>query len=180
MAQKRCRHKRLIGRKVEWVATEVGTPQRCDGCGKLFVPDIPRQLLAPSRSSAYLCPECIKNLRCHRCRRPFDLKEGSVAECFSCGTVLFLCPRCAKKSLYVNLSDNPTPEELVGKLYRIIEELMNLGRKKSGGWNLWNLFKKKKSPPSNGNFPLIMNINMYFQEDSLDYYEEGFDADEDQ
>ncbi len=178
MKKKRCSHKRVIGRAVQYQILPSGVPQVCQRCGKVFALELPKAIKGPSGNPVYLCPDCLRSLRCDGCRKAFKIEEGFVGECPACSSVLFFCPRCAKKKLYINLSVSPDPEEVVNKLYAIVEELMEMGRAKQGKWNLLNFFKKKKKGNFKSSFPLIMNINMYFNEDVVDFYEEGFEEEE--
>ena len=178
MKKKRCAHKRVIGRMVQYQILPPGLPQLCQRCGKVFALELPKAIKGPSGDAIYLCPDCLSRLRCDGCGRAFELKDGFVGECLTCSSVVFFCQRCARKKLYINLSASPDPEEIVRKLYAIVEELVDIGRNKTNKWSLLNLFRKKKKGGSKPPFPLIMNINMYFNDDAIDFYEEGFEEEE--
>ncbi len=174
---KRCPHKKLIGRKLEWIAIPGGMPQSCVSCGSVYLTDIPKVIKTPSGVGIHLCNDCRKDLKCGLCGEKLrDNSELYVAECMHCNTFLFICKRCADRRLFVDLSKSIEPDELVARLYSIVNELMeaNKGRRLRSFWG--SLFKKKKSPDLQQLFPLIMNINMYFSEDmGTDFYYDDFD-----
>ncbi len=177
--KKRCSHKRVIGRAIQYQILPSGVPQVCERCGKVFVLETPKVIKSvDGDTGVYLCPSCREKLRCDGCGKVFKLEDGFIGECVFCSSIVFFCPRCAKKRIYINLSASPDPEEVVKKLYSIIEELMEMGKAKTGKWNIFNLFRKKKKGGYKSLFPLIMNINMYFNDDSVDFYEDGFEEDE--
>ncbi len=176
MGKKRCSHKKLIGQKLMWVGIFAGMPQNCILCNKTFIPEIPRAIKTVSSSNVYICSQCLAQLKCHKCAKALDGDNIYVAECMHCGKVVFLCQHCSEKRLFINLSQQTDPQELITKLYSIIEELINMEAGKHKKFNLFNLFKRKRKLDSKQLFPFIMNINMYFNEElDSDFYDDGFE-----
>ena len=172
-----CNHKKLIGRRIEWFAIPGGTPQGCYKCGKIFIPDIPRVIKSPSGVGLYVCRDCLSSVKCDLCSaRINNEKDMYIAECLYCNNYLLLCPHCAKKKLFIDFSNSSDPEEVISKIYSIVNELMDMNKNRRTKSFWANVFKKKKKPNLEQLFPLIMNINMYFSEDmGSDFYYDDFD-----
>ena len=176
---KKCRHK-YIGRSVRWEILGNGIPMECHFCNTVFISEAARSIRLPMGSRAHICEKCLSNIICEKCKKPIN-GQLITAECVSCGQVAFFCKSCARKALFIDLDKQERPEVIAGKIFSLIQDLVNTGGQKQGPWARFiNLFRKKKTKNPVELFPLIMNINMFFTDPyDMDEFMDGDIGNED-
>ncbi len=176
---KRCRHK-YVGRSAFWEAAAPGQPLECRFCDKVFVSDSARILRLPMGSKLNICQDCLSKMACSKCGKKLSA-HFFTAECLSCGVIDLFCPDCAEKALFINLDKQERPEVIAGKIFSLVQELMNTNNKSQGPLGRFlNMFRKKRPKNPVELFPLIMNINMFFSDPyDVDEFMDGDAGNED-
>ncbi len=167
MKKNHCPHNHIVGQAVEFSYNRgQNIIAKCIGCGQLLFCDAPQIIRTPSGEYVYLCADCRKKPVCSICGKKIRPDELYLGECIVCGQVFVLCGRCKRKRVSLDITSDFSPEEIAKRLYAIIDEIVNRRpkRKKFPWFSFWK--KKKKGITSN--FPLIMNINMYFTDADVD------------